>query len=108
MQQGLGDKTTVFCKFLPNERYYMLRKFYRFLAVNVVVIYILVFVYYGSYEIPFFLLLYVYLQNGKNNKKKKKEKKKLPITITRFATLLGNNGKMTAGYKLIRCLIRNS
>ena len=32
----------------------------------------------------------------------------LPIIITRFATLLGNNGKMTAGYKLIRCLIRNS
>ena len=55
----------------------MLRKFYRFLAVNVVVIYILVFVYYGFYEIPFFFnYYYMYIfKMGKTIKKKEKKER---------------------------------
>ena len=64
-------RPTVFCKFLPNERYYMLHKFYRFLALNVV-LYILVFVYYGFYEITFFYYMYIF-KMGKTMKKKERK-----------------------------------
>ena len=52
--------TNFFASSFPNERYYMLHKFYRFLALNN--LHILVFVYHGFYEISFFFLLQVYLQ----------------------------------------------
>ena len=75
-------RPTVFCKFLPNE---LLS-----LALNVVVLNILAFVYYGFYEITFLLLLllYVYLQNGKNNKKEKKKLKSLAVILTKLNACL--------------------
>ena len=69
-------RPTVFCKFLPDDRYCMLHKFNWFLALNVLVLYIFVFAFYGFYETTFFLL-YVYLQNGKNNKRRKKKNLKI-------------------------------
>ena len=78
-------RPTVFCKFLPNE---LLS-----LALNVVVLNILAFVYYGFYEITFLLLLlYVYLQNGKNNKKK----------IYKFATFSINYVKLKLFNQLLQ------
>ena len=52
-------RPTVFCKFLPNEWYYMLHNFYWFLVLNVVVLYILVFVYYSLYEMIFWYYMYI-------------------------------------------------
>ena len=66
MRQGLGDKTYG----LPNERYYMLHKFYRFLALNII-LYILVIVYYGFYETTFFYYMYIFKIGKTINEKKK-------------------------------------
>ena len=65
----LVRRSTVFCKFFPNERYYMFHRFYRFLALNVV-LYILVFVYYSFYEIIFCIICI-----SSKWEKQKKEKK---------------------------------
>ena len=110
-------RSTVFCKFLPNERlsfliykkecsfvfyftrsnwicnykyrkmvrnfsfddshfdlwYYVFQKFYRFLALNV--LHIFVFVYYGFYEITFFFsIACISFKIGKTMKGRKKEK----------------------------------
>ena len=83
-------RPTIFCKFLPNERYYMLHKFYRFLALNVV-LYILVFVNYGFYERIFFYYMYIF-KMGKTIKKKKKKERTvfndyICYTITTFCPL---------------------
>ena len=52
----------------------MLHKSYWFLTLNVV-LYVLVFVYYGFYERTFFYYMHI-LKIGKTMKKKKKAKKK--------------------------------
>ena len=52
----------------------MLHTFYCFLSVNVL-LYIIVFVYHGFYELTLFFIIYIYLQNGGTKKKKKKKKK---------------------------------
>ena len=65
MQQGLGDKTYG----LPNEYYYMLHKFYRFLALNVI-LHILVIVYYSFYETIFFYYMYIFKIGKTINEKK--------------------------------------
>ena len=79
-------RPTVFSKFLPNERYYMLHKYYWFLALNVVVLYILVFVYYGFCEIIFFCYMYIF-RIGKTVKKRKKKEEKNPIWENCYAPM---------------------
>ena len=76
-RQGLGDKTYGLLQ-VPSQWtiLHASQVLLVSLALNVVVLNILVFVYYGFYEITFLLLLHVYLQNGKNNKKEKKNSEK--------------------------------
>ena len=52
------DVTGTWCKFLPNEQYCMLHKVYQFLALNAVLSYILVFVYYSFYEITYYMYIF--------------------------------------------------
>ena len=73
----LVRRSTVFCKFFPNERYYMFHRFYRFLALNVV-LYILVFVYYSFYEIIFCIICIS--SKWEKQKKEKKLAQDTPLT----------------------------
>ena len=100
-------RLTVFCNFLPNERYYKLYKLYQFLALNIV-LYILVFVYYSFYEYMYRCIsydIYVYFaisirymyifKMGKTMKKKKKknvmERNDDAITFTSKKTSIFKN-----------------
>ena len=73
-RQGLGDKTYGLLQ-VPSQWtiLHASQVLLVSLALNVVVLNILVFVYYGFYDITFSLLLYVYLQNGKTIKEGKKK-----------------------------------
>ena len=68
MPKRLGDKTYSLLEVLFSERYYMLYKFCRFLALNVAQ-YILVFVYYGFHETTFFIICIS--SKWENNKRKR-------------------------------------
>ena len=78
-------RPTVFCKFLTNDRYYMLHKFCQFLSLDVV-LYIFVFVYYDFYKIILFFIVCIFkiYKNGR-----KMISSKLPnIISTAFAKIL--------------------
>ena len=76
-------RPTVFYMFLPNERYYMLHKFQQFC----IYLYLCITIFMKQN----FLLLYVYLQNGKNKRKKETKKEQ----------------KINCGSSHRRCFIKN-
>ena len=86
-RQGLGDKTYGLLQ-VPSQWtiLHASQVLLVSLALNVVVLYILVFVYYGFCEIIFFCYMYIF-RIGKTIKKRKKKEEKNPIWENCYAPM---------------------